>query len=212
MRATDFTSTRFGALRTMPGSTWTHAYFLPEPIPRELEMSPNTVAAVSRATLALGRLSGLALLINDPELLLGPSMAQEALASSRIEGTQASLSEVLAAEDDDVPIEDDDLREVSTYLDAVDQGINLLGQLPLTQRFFCALHKTLLTGVRGEEKYPGELRRSPVWIGSPDARPETAKFIPPHQDHLGDLIADWERFVNEPSNMPPVLRCALMHY
>lgn len=212
MKIADFTSTRFGALRTLPGSAWKHPYFLPEPIPRELELSPNTVAAVSRATLALGRLSGLALLINDPELLLGPSMAQEALASSRIEGTQASLSEVLAAEDDDVPIEDDDLREVSTYLDAIAQGMTLIDELPLTQRFFCALHKTLLTGVRGEEKYPGELRRSPVWIGSPDARPETAKFIPPHQDHLGDLIADWERFVNEPSNMPPVLRCALMHY
>ena len=212
MRATDFTSARFGELRTNRGSAWSYAYYLPEPIPRELELSADTVAAVSRATLSLGRLSGLALLIDDPALLLGPSMAQEALSSSRIEGTQASLSEVLSAEVDDLPVEDDNLREVSNYLAAVAQGQQLLRTLPITQRFFCALHATLLAQVRGEEKSPGELRRSPVWIGSPDARPETAKFIPPHQDHLGDLIADWERFVNEQSAMPPVMRCALMHY
>lgn len=212
MRVSDFTSTRFGSLRTSPLSAWPHAYFLPTAIPRELELSPDTVAAVARATLALGRLSGFALLIDDPELLLGPSMAQEALSSSRIEGTQASLSEVLSAENEDPPLENDDLREVSNYLGAIGQGMTMLRTLPLTQRFFCALHETLLAHVRGEEKSPGEIRRSPVWIGSPDARPQTAKFIPPHQDHLGDLLADWERFVNEPSTMPPVLRCALMHY
>lgn len=212
MRATDFTSTRFGALRTNPLSTWPHPYFLPAPIPRELELSQESVSAIAGATLALGRLSGLATLINDPELLLGPAMAQEALASSRIEGTQASLSEVLSAESDDVPVQDDNLREVANYLAAVDQGRELLPTLPLTQRFFCALHETLLQNTRGEEKSPGELRRSPVWIGSPNARPETAKFIPPHQDHLPELLTDWERFVNEASSMPPVLRCALMHY
>lgn len=212
MQGSDFTSTRFGELRTNPLSAWPHAYYLPRPIPRELELTSATVAAIDRASLALGRLSGVALLINDPELLLGPSMAQEALSSSRIEGTQASLSDVLSAKNDDIPVEDENLREVANYLDAVTQGIALFTDLPLTQRFFCAIHKTLLTDVRGEEKSPGELRRSPVWIGSPDARPETAKFIPPHQDHLGDLVADWERFVNEPSPMPPVLRCALMHY
>lgn len=212
MRASDFTSTRFGVLQANPRSVWPHAYFLPEPIPRELALAAGTVNAVSRATLALGRLSGLATLIDDPELLLGPAMAQEALSSSRIEGTQASLSDVLSAENDDEPVVDENLREVSNYLAAVAQGVDMLNTLPLTQRFFCALHLTLLRDVRGEEKFPGELRRSPVWIGSPDARPETAKFIPPHQDHLAELLTDWERFVNEPSAMPPVVRCALMHY
>jgi Fic family protein len=212
MRAESFTSTRFGSLTTRPLSAWPHSYFLPQPIPRELELRPETVAAVSRADLAIGRLSGLALLVDDPVLLLGPAMAQEALSSSRIEGTQASLSEVLSAENDDAPILDDNLREVTNYLDALRQGSELLPSLPLTQRFFCALHATLLTDVRGEEKSPGNLRATPVWIGSPNARPETAKFIPPHQDHLGDLLADWERFVNNASTMPPVLRCALSHY
>lgn len=212
MRAELYVSDRFGSLVTNPIGAWTHPYFLPTPIPRALTLSPESVAAVSRADLALGRLSGLAMLIDDPELLLGPSMAQEALASSRIEGTQASLSDVLSAESADEPIEDENLREVSNYLDAAAQGRELLQRWPLTQRFFCALHATLLTEVRGEEKFPGDLRKSPVWIGSPNARPETARFIPPHHDRIGDLLADWEKFVNEPSSMPPVLRAAMMHY
>lgn len=212
MNVDAYTSTRFGRLALEPTGAWPHPFFLPEPLPRSLLLSPETIAAVSRADIALGRLSGLAMLIDDPELLLGPAMAQEALASSRIEGTQASLSDVLSAESSGEPINDENLREVANYLDAAAQGRSLLTEWPLTQRFFCALHKTLLTNVRGEEKFPGELRKSPVWIGSPNARPETARFIPPHHNRLGELIDDWERFVNEPSTMPPILRAALMHY
>ncbi|WP_460802692.1 Fic family protein [Microbacterium sp. GXF6406] len=212
MRASDFRSTRFGTLTTKPLSAWPHAYFLPAPIPREVELQPETVAALSRADLALGKLSGLAMIIDNPALLLGPALAQEALASSRIEGTEASLSEVLSAENDDVPIENENLREVANYLRAIEQGSELIQAWPLTLRFFCALHETLLTGVRVDEKFPGELCKSPVWIGSPNARPETARFIPPHHDDLGALLTDWERFVNEPSTMPAMLRGALMHY
>lgn len=212
MRPSDFVSSRFGELKTDPVNPWPHPYYLPASIPRELALEPETIASVARASTALGRLSGFALLVNDPELLLGPSMAQEALASSRIEGTEASLSEVLSSANENLPIEDDNLREVANYLKAATQGIALLEKWPVTQRFLCALHKTLLTGARGEEKFPGELRHSPVWIGSTNARPETAKFGPPLDTELGPLLDDWERFVNQPSTMPPVLRAALMHY
>ncbi|WP_258366982.1 Fic/DOC family N-terminal domain-containing protein [Curtobacterium sp. ME-Dv--P-122a] len=171
-----------------------------------------TNAAVSRADIAIGRLAGLGQLIQEPELLLGPSMAQEALASSRIEGTQASLSDVLSVENDD-EILDEDLREVDNYLRAAREGVALLADLPITQRFICSLHETLMREVRGDEKSPGELRRSPVWIGSPNARPETARFIPPHQDHLPETLDDWERFVNAPlDSMSVTVKCALMHY
>src|SRR4051794_26028881 len=98
MRADLYVSSRFGAITVNPTGAWTHPYFLPSPIPRELTLSPESTSALSRADIALGRLSGLAMLINDPELLLGPAMAQEALSSSRIEGTQASLSDVLSAD------------------------------------------------------------------------------------------------------------------
>jgi len=197
---------------TRPLSEWPHAYFLPAPLPRELVLEPMTNAAVSRADIAIGRLAGLGQLIQEPELLLGPSMAQEALASSRIEGTQASLSDVLSVENDD-EILDEDLREVDNYLRAAREGVALLADLPITQRFICSLHETLMREVRGDEKSPGELRRSPVWIGSPNARPETARFIPPHQDHLPETLDDWERFVNAPlESMSVTVKCALMHY
>nr|WP_300265606.1 Fic family protein [Microbacterium sp.] len=195
-----------------PIGPWPHPFFLPANLPRTLPLAPETASIVSRADIALGRLSGLAMLLGDPALLLGPSMTAEALSSSRIEGTQASLSDVLSARSAGEPIENENLREVANYLTSMDQGQQLLAKWPITQRLFCALHKTLLTNVRSEEKSPGEIRRSPVWIGSPDATPQSAKFIPPHQDRLGDAIADWERFVNEPSEMPPVIRAALAHY
>ena len=212
MREVNFIDTRFGQITRNPLLAWTHPYYLPANLPREIDLAPETVLAVSRADIGLGMLAGLGLLINEPELLLGPSMAQEALSSSRIEGTQASLSDVLSAENDDIVIDDENLREVDNYLRAAGQGVDLLKSLPITQRFFCSLHATLMKEVRGDEKSPGEIRRSPVWIGSPNARPDTAKFIPPHQDHIGDLLGDWEKFVNGPNTMPPVVKCALLHY
>lgn len=213
MREADFVSDRFGALTTLPLSEWKYPYYLPRHLPRELELSQRTMIALSQADFAIGQLTGLSQLIQEPEVLLGPSMAQEALSSSRIEGTQASLSDVLSAETADEPITDENLREVDNYLQAARQGVELLEALPLTQRFFCALHKTLMTDVRGEEKYPGEIRRSPVWIGSTNAKPETAKFIPPHQEHLGDLLADWERFANQRTpSLPVLVKCGLLHY
>jgi Fic family protein len=212
MRREDFVTQRFGSLEVDRLGNWPHAYFLPAALPEQLEVRTETVAAIARATLALGTLAGLGQLVHEPELLLGPSMAQEALSSSRIEGTQASLSDVLSAESEHEQINDVNLREVDNYLRAANRGVGLLAELPLTQRFICMLHEMLMEDVRGDEKSPGELRRSPVWIGSPDARPETAKFIPPHQSHLPDLLQDWERFVNSPSAMPVVVKCALMHY
>ncbi|CAN5374577.1 Fic family protein [soil metagenome] len=213
MRRADFTSERFGRIAVNPITAWTHPYYLPEQLPREITLTEETIMAVSYADLALGKLAGLGQLVQEPELLLGPSMAQEALSSSRIEGTQASLSDVLSAESEDEPIIDENLREVDNYLRAANKGVELLAKWPITQRFFCALHEILMEDVRGEEKSPGEIRRSPVWIGSPNAQPETAKFIPPHQDHLGDLLADWEDFVNkDEQRFPTLVKCALMHY
>lgn len=212
MREADFTSQEFGRITRIPGDKWSFPYFLPKQLPRELELTNDTVIALSEADAALGQLNGLGQLIREPELLLGPSLTQEALSSSRIEGTQASLSDVLSAESEDILIRDENLREVANYIRATNQGMKLLDTLPVTQRFFSALHETLMSDVRGEEQSPGELRRSPVWIGSPTAKPENAKFVPPHQIHIGDLLTDWESFVNEPVRMPLIVKCALMHY
>ncbi|MGH3545329.1 MAG: Fic family protein [Mycobacteriales bacterium] len=183
-------------------------------MPRELALDPTTVLALSEADASLGHLQGLGQLIADPQLLIGPYVAREALSSSRIEGTQASLAEVLQAdaEPDGARSRNEDVAEVERYVAATYRGLKLIETLPITQRLILDVHKVLLSGVRGEDRLPGQLRHSPVWIGSPTDSPDTAVFVPPLPEHMGDLLADWERFVNDPGPMPVLIRCALMHY
>lgn len=152
------------------------------------------------------------MLIADPSMLIGPYLRREALASSRIEGTQASLSDVLRAEINDDATTDDTL-EVRQYLEATRQAYDLARTLPITQRLILEVHATLLTGVRGEDKLPGQFRTSPVWVGQAGATPDTATFVPPLPIHLGDLMSDWEKFVNDDGrHMPALIQAGLMHY
>lgn len=207
-----YTSRDFGEPTREPGKDWAFWYFKPHTIPRALSLAPATVKALSEADASLGRLQGLGTLIREPELLLGPYLTQEAVASSRIEGTQASLSDVLQAEVSGTPTSSEDIAEVERYIEAARHGYALVKDLPLTQRLILQLHRTLLSGVRGQDKLPGEFRRSPVWVGSPTDSPDTALFVPPLPEDLPDLIRDWEIFVNEPDLQPTLIRCGLMHY
>jgi Fic family protein len=214
MDPTNFQAPTFGEAVRRPGDRWAFWSFSPAPIPRGLPLDSATVLALSEADAALGHLQGLGHLIADPKLLIGPYVTREALASSRIEGTQASLAEVLqaGAEIDSVEPTSDDVAEVGAYVAATYRGLELIETLPISQRLVLDVHRVLLTGVRGEDRLPGELRRSPVWVGSPTDSPETAVYVPPLPEHLGELLADWERFVNEPGDSPALIRCALMHY
>jgi Fic family protein len=207
-----FTSSRFGTVQREPGNKWAFYYFRPAPLPRELELTPRTIALLSAADAALGQLQGLCLLVRDPELLVGPYLRREAVASSRIEGTQASLSDLLQAEASDNLVRSDDVAEVERYLAATRYAYEAIKTLPISQRLVRELHAILLQGVRGEEKHPGELRRSPVWIGAIHDNPDTAIFVPPLPDEVPDALTDWEQFVNNPSGMPTLIRCGLMHY
>lgn len=163
MDADRFADSPFGRATREPGNTLAFTYFLPRAIPRALPLGAEVVFALSDADAdaALGHLQGLGVLITDPSLLIGPYLRREALASSRIEGTQASLSEVFQAEIDDAA-STDHTAEVQRYLEASSQAYELARELPITQRMILAVHETLLTGVRGEEKSLGEFRRSPV--------------------------------------------------
>lgn len=207
-----FTAPDLGAVVREPGNRWAFSYFKPAPIPRELALTTATIKALSEADAALGRLYGLGALIRDPELLLGPYLTQEAIASSRIEGTQTSLSEVLQAEASGGPTASEDIAEVERYVAATRRGYELIKTLPITQRLILELHSILLSGVRGQEKLPGEFRTSPVWVGSPTDSPDNALYVPPLPTDLPDLLADWETFVNTPDDFPPLVRCGLMHY
>lgn len=212
MVATRFIDSPFGKPTKERGNKWAFTYYLPKPLPRDLELPPEVVACLSDADAALGHLQGLSILVRDPSLLIGPYVRREALASSRIEGTQASLSDVFQSEIDEEGI-DDGTAEVHRYLDATYQAYELAKKLPITQRLILAVHSTLLTGVRGEEKSPGAFRTSPVWIGRAGATPENATFVPPLPTHLSDLLRDWEFFVNEDGkHLPTLVQAALMHY
>lgn len=207
-----FRAPRFGSATREPGDKWAFWYFLPASVPRDLALDPLTVAALSDADAALGQLQGLGRLIRDPELLIGPYITREAVASSRIEGTEASLSDVLQAEAGGNEPRTEDVAEVTRYVEATRQGLELVKTLPLTRRLICELHRTLLASVRGTDKLPGEFRRSPVWVGSATDRPDTATYVPPLPSHIPDLFSDWERYVNEEVRVPPLIRAGLMHY
>jgi Fic family protein len=207
-----FTAPDFGTPHKEPGKKWAFWYFMPAPIPRSLELPAATVRTLSAADAALGHLQGLGHLMRDPQLLVGPYLTREAVASSRIEGTQASLSDVLQAEASGGESPTEDVAEVERYIQATRQGYDLIKTLPITKRLVLALHRTLLAGVRGQKKLPGELRRTPVWVGSPTDSPDTALFVPPLPEDLPDLMTDWETFVNTPGDLPTLIRCALMHY
>ena len=209
----NFTSKDFGEPRRRPGDRWAFWYFHPFQVPRELPLDPETIYALSDADSSLGHLQGLGRVLRDTDLLVGPYLTREALASSRIEGTEASLSEVLQAEASGVEQQrSDDVDEVTRFLSATRLGLSLLKGLPITERLIKQIHEELMTGVRGQEKLPGEFRRTPVWIGSPTDSPETARYVPPLPEEIPELFSDWEEFVNEPSRLPVLVRCGLMHY
>ena len=208
-----FVDKSFGELHRTAGE---HGYlhYVPEPLPRDLTLAPPTTRALSEADRALGRLAGAGRLLPNPHLLVNPYLVTEALASSRIEGTQASLSEVLEASAAGDESQNIDIREVQNYVAAFELGRALLDELPLSLRLIRRIHERLLRNVRGEEKNPGEFRRSQNWIGRPGGTVEDAIFVPPrHDPEMRDALTDWERFLHDrEGGLPPLVACGLLHY
>lgn len=168
---------------------------------------------LSEADTALGRLSGAGRLLPDPHLLVNAYITREAVASSRIEGTQASVTEVFDADISGVSTRDD-IKEVQNYIAALRHGLTRLDEdFPLSLRIIKEMHQLLLTNVRGQDKTPGEFRRSQNWISSPDNRPATARFVPPAVDNMWSALDDWEKYLHiEEPRLPLLVRCALLHY
>jgi Fic family protein len=183
--------------------------FAPEPILREVTLSSRTVFLLSEADRALGELAGIGVRLPNPHLLIQPYLRREAVASSRIEGTQSTLSEVLSAEAQ-LRVETEDQREVLNYVRALEYGLARLPNLPLSKRLIRDLHAELLRGVRGQERTPGEFRRSQNWIGG--SGPVDARFVPPPSDLLEDALDDLEAFLHEDLELPVLIRCAFAHF
>lgn len=140
-----------------------------------------------------------------------PYLRREALSSARIEGTQATLLEVLDAEVSD-DVLNPDLEEVVNYILAMRTGLARLETLPLSNRLLREIHEILLQGVRGRERSPGEFRTSQNWIGASHETIQTARFVPPPPDLLGELLTDFELFLHEPGALPLLVKVALAHY
>ena len=150
-------------------------------------------------------------LVGNPHLLIRPYLLREALSSTRIEGTQASLADVFEAEVSGEP-PNADVEEVLNYIDALEWGLGQLGKLPLGVRLIRAMHRRLLSGVRGRERTPGEFRTTQNWVGEGGSTIETARFVPPPPGELPALLADWERYAHETVEVPLLIQNALLHY
>lgn len=189
-----------------------YSAYIPNPLPPEIVWTPRLVRALSSADQLIGRLAGEGGRLPNPHLLLRPFMRREAVLSSRIEGTQATLGELLEAEAGAaVERSPDDLREVGNYVAALEYGIRRLDKLPLSLRLILELHDRLMKGVRGERATPRELRRSQNWIGAPGCTLAQASYVPPPPAALLDCLSSWEKFLHE-RGTPPLIQAALAHY
>ena len=185
--------------------------FVPAPLPPAFEWNRELVNALSAADRAIGRLAGESRRLPNPRLLIQPFIRREAVLSSRIEGTQSTLTDLLAAEAG-ARVERDsaDLQEVANYVRALDFSVQELETLPLSLRLVRETHRLLMTGVREESASPGEFRRTQNWIGPPGCRPETATYVPPPPEAVVDCLEHWERFLHDES-LPPLIHAALVH-
>jgi len=193
-------------------SQGSYSAFVPAPLPPELVWTPRLISALSDADRLVGRLAGEGGRLPNPHISIRPFVRREAVLSSKIEGTKATLGELLAAEAGaTVDRSPDDLREVGNYVVALEHGISRLKKLPICVRLTRELHEKLMTGVRGHQAHPGQFRKIQNWIGRPGSTIATASYIPPPPGEVEACLAAWEHFLNE-SRLPPLVTIALAHY
>jgi len=199
-----------GKLIKSPKGYWA---FLPHALPPKINFTPQLIAALSAADRALGELAGVGSTLANPHLLIRPFVRREAVLSSRIEGTQASLSDLFFFEaGGQAPENRSDVREVANYVIALEYGLNRLKSLPMSLRLIRELHKRLMTGVRGGHQTPGDFRRSQNWIGPPGCTLDDATYVPPPANEMKAALAEFETYLHTESNLPPLIRLACLHY
>jgi len=210
MRKGDFVSTRAGKVLHTPQG---YDAFVPAPLPPKLNLDWDLSRAIADAERALGNLSGIGSTLPNPHLLIHPLMRKEAVLSSRIEGTQASLSDLFLFEAAGTPErESSDVREVSNYVVALQSGLARLEQTAVSLRFMRELHAILMRGARGDEVTPGEFRTSQNWIGHAGARLDEAIYVPPPVPEMHGCLDRFEHFLHEPRTLPFVVWLAVVHY
>ena len=197
-----------GHLVDCPGG---YRAYVPAPLPPPLAWSEALMVGLSSADRAIGRLAGEGRRLANPHLLIRPFVRKEAVLSSRIEGTQATLGELLASEAGAaVERSPADLREVGNYVTALEYAVERMETLPLSLRLVREMHERLMRGVRGDAATPGEFRRSQNWIGPAGCTLEEATYVPPPPSELMPCLGAWELFLHD-DTLPPLLHAALAH-
>ncbi len=200
-----------GKKRNMSGEA-AYTSFVPAPLPPEppLELDVDTLAVLVRANRQLAALESIAARIPNMPLFVSMYVRKEVLMSSQIEGTQATLEDVL-----DPLLEANTNRNVAdvvNYIKATNFAVKRLETLPLCNRLLRETHAVLIEGVRGQEKYPGEFRRSQNWIGGQGSSLKTARYIPPSPEDMEIAMSDLEKYINAEDGQDDLIRAALIHY
>lgn len=211
MRPNDFQNSNAGqTIRTQAGY-WA---FLPAPLPPAVKWTDELTSALSEAERELSKLTTLASGFPFPKLLAQPFIRREAVLSSRIEGTRASLVDLYHYESAQLSFlePDDDVREVHNYVCALDYGLERLGTLPVSLRLIREIHAKLMEGVRGGRLAPGQFRRTQNWIGPAGSTIETATYVPPPVEEMREALHELERFIHTGTHLPALVRTGLVHY
>ncbi len=188
--------------------------FIPNPLPPATldKFSAEFVRILSEADRGIGVLKSLSKLIPNPNLLAAPYVRKEAVQSSRIEGTQASLSDIFYYEASKEKPKHADILEVLNYVRAMNHGLSRLKELPLSLRLVKEIHLKLMEDVRGEKMKPGEFRTSQNWIGPSGCSLADATYVPPPVPEMNKALGQWEKFLHSDNSIAPLIKCALMHY
>ncbi len=199
---------RAGILKKMQSG---YECFVPHDLKHlKLNINAELQSLINKANLLLGKLDGMATILPDIDLFVSMYVQKEAVISSQIEGTQASLIDVLQKDRKQEKI--NETAEIINYVKAANYAFNRLKELPLCMRLIKETHSILLSDVRGSEKLPGELRRSQNWIGYPGCTLSTASFVPPAPAEMENALSDLEKYIHEESPISNLVKIALIHY
>lgn len=191
--------------------------FVPHPLPPGLAYDGELIRQLSAADRALGELAGVGRTLPNPHLLVAPFLRREAVLSSRIEGTQADLTDLYAYEAGQLNLPGlsapaSDVREVHNYVRALEYGLQRLETLPVSLRLIRELHERLMEGVRGEQAAAGTFRGTQNWIGRPGCTLAEAEFVPPPPGEMDAALDAFEHYLHAGNDDPPLVRLALIHY
>lgn len=211
MKPNEFHNSEVGQVIRTKAGYWA---FVPAPLPPAIDWSLPLVSALSDADRHLSVLTTMAGNFPFPRLLTQPFMRREAVLSSRIEGTRASLADLYNYESAQLSFiePNDDVREVHNYVRALDYGLDRLGTLPVSLRLIREIHSKLMEGVRGGNLTPGKFRTTQNWIGPAGSTLETATYVPPPVDEMERTLSDLEKFIHADTDIPALARAGMIHY